>query len=153
MESIFDRVLRLIEYYGVSARAFCEKMNFGYTTFKNYNSGIRQPNNAELYSKLLDTYVDVSAEWLMRGTGEMFRDTHDLRLANIDEAINLINKLRKETVELARENERLKAKVDMLGRKKRAKKNLSQSSSFCIAADAAEPYNTKAKEENIDKNR
>lgn len=153
MESIFDRVLKLIEYYGISARAFCEKIDFGYTTFKNYNSGIRQPNNTELYSKVLDTYVDVSAEWLMRGTGEMFRDTHDLRLVNLDEAINLIDKLRKETVDLARENEKLKARIDILSKKKRAKKKLSQSSSFCIAAELAEPYNKISKTENIDKNR
>jgi len=76
-----------------------------------------------------------------------------LRLVNIDEAINLIDKLRKETVDLARENEKLKARVDLLSKKKRAKKKLFQSSSLCIAAEQTEPYNKKPKAEIIEKSR
>lgn len=86
---IIDRIKQIIEFYGLSSRAFSLSIGFTYTTLNNYLTGRRTTIDSELIEKTLSTYKSISAEWLMRGTGNM------LISENIDSDSNLdrINKL------------------------------------------------------------
>ncbi len=153
MSRLFERIQEVKKYYGLNSREFCKQMEFGYTTFLNYESGYREANSLELVEKTLNTFTNVSAEWLLRGDGEMLKDMRYAKEVTTEEAFELINKMREDIISLARENGRLTEKLQSLGRRSRSKKNISQSSSLCIAAETVEPYNVISDRENIDKNR
>ncbi len=115
MKEAFQRIIEIIEYYKLNPNSFCEKIGFGYTTFMNYNSGIRSPNNADLYFKTLSTFVDISAEWLIRGEGDMIKSYKE---ANQDiKLINLLEKMQEKMVNLAEENGSLKEKIETMRKK------------------------------------
>lgn len=140
MSKLFDRIQEVKVYYGLNSKDFCKKMGFGYTTYLNYESGYRDVNNLELVEKVLESFTNVSAEWLLRGDGEMLRDMRYAKEVSTEATFELINKMREEMIALSRENGRLTEKIQSIARHSRAKKNISQSSYSPIAADVTEPY-------------
>ncbi len=151
LEPLFNRIQEVIKYSKLNDRKFCERIGFGYSTYKNYTLGYRNPSNIELYAKTLYTYVEISAEWLIRGEGEMIRADNQNQLS-ASETIKMINEMRKELIGLAIENGKLKEQIDELKRKKGIMATLASPSFSSIAADATEPYKA-TEDKNIDKNR
>jgi hypothetical protein len=140
MSKLFDRIQEIKIYYGLSSKEFCKKMEFGYTTYLNYESGYRDVNNLELVEKVLNAFTNVSAEWLLRGDGEMLRDMRYAKEVSTEATFELINKMREEMMDLSRENGRLTEKIQSLAKRSRSKKNISQSLYSPIAADAIKSY-------------
>lgn len=68
---LIERIKKIIDEKQLSARAFSQAIGFNYTTLNNYLTGRRSTIDSELITKVLISYDDVSAEWLMRGKGEM----------------------------------------------------------------------------------
>lgn len=68
---LIERIKKIIDEKQLSARAFSQAIGFNYTTLNNYLTGRRSTIDSELIMKVLITYDDISAEWLMRGKGEM----------------------------------------------------------------------------------
>ena len=64
------RIKEVIEYSGLSTRAFAIKCGLKDNTFSNQLNGVREVSLNTITSILL-TYENISAEWLMRGKGEM----------------------------------------------------------------------------------
>lgn len=68
---ILQRIKALIEEKGCSVTSFSKKIGIAQTTLNNYFKYDRYPAYETLYA-ILHTFPDVSAEWLMRGEGEMY---------------------------------------------------------------------------------
>lgn len=68
---LIERIKKIIDEKQLSARAFSQAIGFNYTTLNNYLTGRRSTIDSELITKVLISYDDISAEWLMRGKGEM----------------------------------------------------------------------------------
>lgn len=85
---MINRVKDIICHYGLSNRAFALKCGIPQNTFNNQLNGVRELSLSTI-NAILKTYEGISAEWLMRGTGNM------LISENIDSDSNLdrINKL------------------------------------------------------------
>lgn len=70
--SVIQRVKLLIESRGVTVRGFASEIDFNYSTLNNYLTGRRSTIDCELPEKILLSFGNISAEWLMRGKGEMY---------------------------------------------------------------------------------
>lgn len=71
--SLFEssRIKNLIAQTGLSSRAFALKCKLRPNTLSNQLNGIREISLSTI-TAILTTYPEVSAEWLMRGNGDMF---------------------------------------------------------------------------------
>ena len=74
MDDIIKRILMLCEYLGLSLSSFAAAIGINQVTLNNYKLGKRKPS-LELIEKVTDRYPQVSAEWLLRGIGQMFCPT------------------------------------------------------------------------------
>lgn len=70
-ETVSERLRRIIDSEGLSARAFAEKLNISQQVIFNYLSG-RSPNYSTLQS-IATTFVDINLDWLITGNGSMFK--------------------------------------------------------------------------------
>lgn len=68
---ILQRIKRLIDAKGLNTNAFALRIGIAQTTLSTYFTKNRYPAYETLYA-ILHTFPDVSAEWLMRGEGEMY---------------------------------------------------------------------------------
>lgn len=68
---INQRIKALIEAKECSITSFSKKIGIAQTTLNNYFKYDRYPAYETLHA-ILHTFPDVSAEWLMRGEGDMF---------------------------------------------------------------------------------
>lgn len=66
-----DRLKQIIDYKGISSRAFALKINVSSQSFGKYLQG-REPA-ASILSTIIETFDDISAIWLLTGRGEMIR--------------------------------------------------------------------------------
>ena len=67
---MISRIKELIDYSGLSARAFAIKCGLKDNTFSNQLNGVREVSLNTITSILL-TFENISAEWLLRGKGTM----------------------------------------------------------------------------------
>ncbi|WP_281773732.1 helix-turn-helix domain-containing protein [Haemophilus parahaemolyticus] len=68
--SINNRLREVMEYKGLSIKAFAELLDVPYRTLQNYLLNERDPS-AEVLIKVSDV-LNVDLNWLMRNEGEMF---------------------------------------------------------------------------------
>ena len=68
---ILERIKSLIDAKGHSVSSFAKKIGIGQTTLNTYLKMNRYPAYETLHA-ILSTFSDVSAEWLMRGEGDMY---------------------------------------------------------------------------------
>lgn len=71
MTNILERIKEFISIKGLTPRAFAIKIDFNYSTLNNYLTGRRSTIDLELVNKTLSSFENLSAEWLLRGKGEM----------------------------------------------------------------------------------
>lgn len=72
---IIDRINKVIEWSGLSQRAFGIKIGFSYATINNYLLRKRTTVDFELIEKILSTFVDINPTWLTTGCGNMLLET------------------------------------------------------------------------------
>ena len=75
MNEIIDRVKTILKWTGLSQRAFSKAINYSSTTFNNYLLGKRDGVDGNLIFSILSNFQDVNSDWLLRGEGEMLRNT------------------------------------------------------------------------------
>lgn len=73
MNQILERLKGIISNRGLTPRAFALKIGFNYSTLNNYLTGRRTTIDLDLITKTASSFDDISAEWLLRGHGEMFK--------------------------------------------------------------------------------
>jgi plasmid maintenance system antidote protein VapI len=83
-----NRISKLIESTGLNPTSFAAKIGVQQMTLWTQLNG-RRKLSLETVRAILDTFPDVSAEWLMRGTGTMTRsnDEQDKRISNLVDVI------------------------------------------------------------------
>ena len=89
--SINNRLREVMEYKGLSIKAFAELLDVPYRTLQNYLLNERDPS-AEVLIKISDV-LKVDLNWLMCGKGEMFYQSLEHRLTNKEK--DVINHYRK----------------------------------------------------------
>ncbi|WP_313113262.1 helix-turn-helix domain-containing protein [Aequorivita sediminis] len=62
------RLEKILEYYGISATAFAEKMDFNRSTISHLLSGRNKPS-LDFVMKLLKEFPEVEMNWLLYGKG------------------------------------------------------------------------------------
>lgn len=107
-----NRIKQLQDVLGVSENELAQRLGMKQSTLNSYSLGKRKPSY-ELAESVLATFVDVSAEWLMRGDGPMYiSDLPSTDHDDSDEVLELkaeITRLRAALTELREENETLQA--------------------------------------------
>lgn len=68
-ETIAQRLKILIPKLGLDVKGFCQRLDVGETTVRNYFSRGNNPN-AEFLAKLTNTFEYVNMSWLLTGKGE-----------------------------------------------------------------------------------
>ena len=67
---MISRIKEIIAYYSLSNRAFAIKCGLKDNTFINQLNGVREVSLNTINAILL-SFEDISAEWLLRGKGQM----------------------------------------------------------------------------------
>ncbi len=67
---MISRIKDIIAYYGLSTRAFALKCGIAQNTLNRQLNGVRELSLVTVNS-ILDTFEEISSEWLLRGKGEM----------------------------------------------------------------------------------
>ena len=65
-----QRLRQIKDVLGISENEFAKRLGIAQSTLNSYTLGKRKPSS-EFSENLLNTFVDISAEWFMRGEGEM----------------------------------------------------------------------------------
>lgn len=73
-EAVRKRLNRLVKESGMSESAFAESVNVVQVTLNRQLSGKRSVSSDTILS-VLQNQKDLSAEWLLRGEGEMYKTT------------------------------------------------------------------------------
>ena len=71
MSEINLRINEIVTWTGLSLRAFCRKCGLSESTLAVQ----KQAPSGSTLLKILETYPELSTEWLMRGEGEMLKST------------------------------------------------------------------------------
>ena len=84
-----SRIKQLITRMGASTRAFALRCGLRQNTLSNQLNGMRELS-LQTVAAILEMNPQVSAEWLMRGTGEMF-NSEQQNSAELDRINKLVN--------------------------------------------------------------
>lgn len=88
MESlILQRVKLLLEEKSISINALAKQINIAQATLNPQLRGDRALS-AKVVDSILTTFPDVSAEWVMRGTGSMYLDKTKTNVAEVTSESN-----------------------------------------------------------------
>ena len=128
---MIKRVKLLMNEFSMSENEFAKALSMSQSTLNGYTKESRKPSLA-LAESVLNAFEDVSAEWLLRGKGSMYKTT-ELPTVDVtsEESINHsaeIARLVRENNELIDENERLKMENIRLQAKIEVLRDLLQSS-------------------------
>lgn len=88
------RIQQLKNHYGLSTRAFAIKCGINQPTLDRMLKGINALN-LNCVSSILQSFPDVSAEWLIRGNGQMLieKESNSADLERINKLIDTITTL------------------------------------------------------------
>ena len=81
--TVIERIKTIIKVKKVSPRSFSESIKFNYSTLNNYLTGRRTTIDNTLIEKIISTYGDISAEWILTGNGSMFKDSEHTNISGI----------------------------------------------------------------------
>jgi transcriptional regulator with XRE-family HTH domain len=91
---ILERIKMVRAYKNLSERAFALECKIDQGTFTNQMKGVRKLNVSVLVA-VLERFPDVSAEWLIRGNGNMIinKDSEVKNLERINSLLDTISSL------------------------------------------------------------
>lgn len=119
---MIDRIKEVIAYSRLSDRAFALKCGIKQNTLSRQLGGVSEVSTSTI-NAILDNYQEISAEWLLRGTGSMLIQKEETEpgmdklksivytIANLQDEINEKTML---TQRLLEENQKLKGELAML---------------------------------------
>ena len=110
-----QRLKAIKDALGISENEFARRLGIAQSTLNGYTLGKRTPSY-EFAKTLLNAFSDISAEWLMRGDGEMYLSDIpiDVDAEQVLELKAEITRLRATIAELRDENQRLNERTDKL---------------------------------------
>lgn len=66
-----ERLLKVIESYGMNGKQFAEEVGIGAGTLSNITGGRNNPS-LEVMQRVLERFRNLNAQWLVLGTGPMY---------------------------------------------------------------------------------
>lgn len=118
-----SRIKEIIAYSGLSDRAFAIKCGVAQNTLNRQLNGVRELSLVTV-NAILNTFEDISTEWLLRGKGEMLisesikKDESTERITRLVDTIatlqGTINEQIKTIQLFTEENQKLKGELAML---------------------------------------
>lgn len=88
-----SRIKKIIEYSGLSDRAFAHKCGINQPTLFNQLKGLRSVSLDTVLS-ICATYPEVSRDWVLFGEGEMIKvDTNSTEIVRINNLVDTISML------------------------------------------------------------
>ena len=78
--NIKERILQVADSYNISKEKFFEDLGITYGNFKG--SAKERPVNSSFLEKLLTSFPDLNADWLLLGKGEMLRNSSSVNVGN-----------------------------------------------------------------------
>mgnify|MGYP002657684122 FL=1 len=82
-----ERIKELIAYTGLSDRAFALKCGLKQNTFSRQLNGLNEVSTQTALS-ILSTFPEISAEWLLRGKGEMLLTSEQPTASNENDRLS-----------------------------------------------------------------
>lgn len=113
---MIERIKEVIEYKQMSASKFASVIGVAQTTLSGHLNDQRKIN-IDVICGIVNSFEDISAEWLLTGKGEMIRN----KSGGIDTDNNEIIELREQVKELTIENRLMR---DLLGARIQEAKNI-----------------------------
>ena len=118
---MIERIKKIINHYGLSDRAFAIKCGIKQNTFSNQINGVREIS-LQTINSILITFENISAEWLLRGNGEMLLTSEQPTASNENDRLSklidtiafqqdTINNLQRRIKELETINKRLEVEL------------------------------------------
>ena len=90
MESgVYQRVKQVIDANGISITKLSIELNIPQTTLNRQVSGVSTLSSAVVES-ILAYFPNLSAEWLLRGKGEMYLQTQDSKEENSSDEVEIL---------------------------------------------------------------
>lgn len=83
--TIYQRIMSILEDKQLSVNALSKMINMSQTTLNTQLKGERTLS-ANVVAKVLETFPEVSSEWVMRGVGSMYRKEESA--GEVEEAIS-----------------------------------------------------------------
>lgn len=107
---VIERIKAIKQRFNDSSECMAAKLGVSRGVLDSYTSGRRSPNYS-LLVQLLSAYPEVSAEWLMRGTGEMMlsdNNTEELKKVIIerDAYRNLVETAMRDSIQTINEGKK-----------------------------------------------
>ena len=105
---MISRIKEIIAYYSLSNRAFAIKCGLKDNTFINQLNGVREVSLNTINAILL-SFEDISAEWLLRGKGQMLlsEETPDPNIERMERLVDTIATIQGTLNEYMRTNQLL----------------------------------------------
>lgn len=112
--NINERILYLIDFKASSnKKKFSEMIGYAPQVISNIVSGRKTKPSFEVIHKILSSFVDISADWLLTGKGEMLRASGSAGPATADQS-EILELLRWKVDRLEEENKELKEQISGL---------------------------------------
>lgn len=116
-----ERLKQIISHFGISDRQFALSCGIAQNTLSRQLNGARELSLTTVYT-VLSCYPEISAEWLLRGTGEMLLTSEQPTASNENDRLSklidtiafqqdTINNLHGRIKELETTNKRLETQV------------------------------------------
>lgn len=136
---MIKRIKSLMQEFSMSENEFAKALSMSQSTLNGYTKESRKPSLA-LAESVLNAFEDVSAEWLLRGEGEMYKKTEELPPVDVSSEESIehsaeIARLVREKNELIDDNEALREENKMLRAQLEVLKDVLRSS---LGSDAAQ---------------
>ena len=80
-DSVKDRIMHIIAHYNLSVKKFAEMLGMPQTTVNGYVTGVREPK-MDFAIAVINHFENISAEWFMRGQGDMFKNSPSISSSN-----------------------------------------------------------------------
>ena len=85
---MISRIKEIITYSGLSDRAFALRCGLAQNTLNRQLNGVRELSLSTV-NAILNTFVDISSEWLLRGKGQMLLSEVNNDAQNIERVTRL----------------------------------------------------------------
>ena len=126
---MISRIKEIITYSGLSDRAFALRCGLAQNTLNRQLNGVRELSLSTV-NAILNTFTDISSEWLLRGKGQMLLSEVNNDAQNIERVTRLadtianlqgtINQQMKTIQLLTEDNKKVRGELAMLKNERNA---------------------------------
>lgn len=126
---MISRIKEIITYSGLSYRAFALRCGLAQNTLNRQLNGVRELSLSTV-NAILNTFTDISSEWLLRGKGQMLLSEVNNDAQNIERVTRLadtianlqgtINEQMKTIQLLTEDNKKVRGELAMLKNERNA---------------------------------